>query len=328
MKFRTSYTPEPSLPRLSPAKPIVMLGSCFADNLSARMRQCLWRAENPLGVLYNPMSIAGTLQLVLSPIGLEERLEQTLFQSYGIWHSWMFDSSVSSPDKNICLREMVKTCRRCHALLEKAEALFVTFGTAKVWNLKVEPYGIAANCHKQPQSDFETSRVSPAEIESAWCKVLKMLKADYPDLKVVFTVSPVRYLQDGFVENSRSKATLLLAIESLCKNHSQCSYFPAFEIFCDDLRDYRFYASDLIHPSQEGVDYVWEIFRQTYLDEEGEAVLRAGADIVRRFNHRPNIPVRTAAQKESLRKWKEDTLEMFYQPFHEAYPDTLSIEEL
>lgn len=292
------------------------------------MRRCLWRAENPLGVLYNPLSIAEALTLLLADIGVRERCEPTVFQSYGLYHSWLFDSSASATDRRITLDVLAAMSGRLHNLLEEAGALFVTFGTATAWFLSEAPGYMVGNCHKQPASMFTSRRLGIEEIVSRWKELISRLREDYPSLPIIFTVSPVRYIKEGFTENSRSKATLILAIERICREMDGCHYFPAYEIFMDDLRDYRFYASDLVHPSDEGVDYVWELFQETYLDEEGRGLLKTGRDIVNRYFHKPNIPIRTQAQEENLKKWKEDTLEMLYYPFHEAYPETLRLEEL
>lgn len=326
MNFRTPFVPETALPRLSPANPIVMLGSCFSDNLASRMRDCLWKAENPLGTLYNPLSISRAIQLMLSPIGLEERLAETIFESYGLWHSRMFDSRMSAPERSICMDALLKAAAGFNILLQQAAAMTVTFGTAKIWELKESPGTIVGNCHKMPPSDFETRRLSVAEIAEEWETTISIIRTEHPDLPIIFTVSPVRYLKDGFAENARSKATLMLAIEELTTRIPNCFYFPAFEILNDDLRDYRFYSSDLIHPSEQAVDYVWEIFRRTYLGPEEEEILKAGRDILTRYRHRPNIPVRTRRQEENLKKWKEDTVELWYKPFHEAYPLTLPLD--
>lgn len=326
MKFRTPYEPELSPPRLSPAKPIVMLGSCFSDNIAAKMRESLWRAENPLGTLYNPFSISRALQLMLTPLGLEEKLAETLFESYGLWHSRMFDSRMSAVERGVSMKAMLEAASRLHSLLQDAGAMTVTFGTAKVWELAGEPGCVVGNCHKQPASEFTTRRLSVGEIADEWTRTIEMLREEFSGLPVIFTVSPVRYLKDGFAENARSKATLLLAVEEICRRLPDCFYFPAYEIYMDDLRDYRYYASDLIHPSDEGVEYVWDMFRKTYLGPEEEEILKTGREIVSRYHHRPNIPIRTVRQEENLRKWREDTVELWYKPFREAYPLTLPLE--
>lgn len=328
MKFRTPFEAQPCIVRLTPAQPVVMLGSCFSDNLSARMREGLWRVENPLGVLYNPVSISRALQLMLSDIGLAEKCDATIFESYGVFHSWLFDSGVSAVERKLVLSELKTKSARLHSLLENACGLFVTFGTAKVWYLQEKADYPVGNCHKQPAEMFATSRLSVEDILEEWRPLIRRLGQDYPGLPVVFTVSPVRYLRDGFEENARSKATLLLAIEQLCKEFGNCHYFPAYEIYNDDLRDYRFYASDLVHPSPEGIDYIWEKFKETFLGEEELQILKSGRDIVRRYFHRPNIKVRTAVQESNLEKWRQDTLELWYLPFREAYPETLELEEV
>lgn len=291
MKFRTEYKPTKANITLSPEHHVVMLGSCFADNIRQKMRECLWRAENPLGTLYNPLSIERSIRLCLNPGECDDNFNHTVFKdSEGVCHSWLFHSQLSAmSEEELSLRfSSVRTQLR--ADLKTAQALFVTFGTSYCYFLAGKPDFVVANCHKQPANLFTRRRLSISEIVACWEALVNDLHSLNPNLRIVFTVSPVRHIKDGLEGNARSKAVLLLAIDELCSRLDCCSYFPAYEIVNDDLRDYRFYASDLVHPSDQAVEYIWEIFRATYLDSSAEKLLKEGNTIVKALNHRSLIP--------------------------------------
>lgn len=300
MKFRTEYTAgrDASL-TLSPRQPLALVGSCFADNIGARARRCMWDAGNPLGVLFNPLSIADALELCLLAENPAARFADTLFEAGGVWHSWMFDSGVSALTPRDCRNIFEERRLRLQDAVGQSGCLFVTFGTAWCYFLADGrdtagragmPGRVVANCHKMPQRMFERRRVSAEDISARWRVLMDRLRELCPGLRVIFTVSPVRHVRDGLHENALSKATLLLAVDSLCAADRMCGYFPAYEIVNDDLRDYRFYASDLVHPSEEAVEYIWEAFQTTYLDDAGRRRLREGESLRRRMDHRPLIP--------------------------------------
>lgn len=287
MKFRTEYIPSKSGYTLDPSRPVALIGSCFADNMARKMRECRWEAFNGAGTLYNPISIAKVLDLILFDDDWEKNLKDFLFESEGYVHSWLFDSHFSRRSAEELISTVGELRMNFRNTLENARALIVTFGTAWCYFLDKKPDYVVANCHKMPQSLFSRRRVSVDDIVCVWDGLCGKLREIYPNLKVIFTVSPVRHLRDGFEGNARSKATLLLAAEEICNRVGDAIYFPAYEILTDDLRDYRFYASDLVHPSDQAVEYIWEIFCKTFLDAKGENLLKDGSKIYKRMNHRP-----------------------------------------
>ena len=287
MKFRTEYVAEKAPFTLSPDQPVVMLGSCFAENIAGKMRRCLWNAVNPAGTLYNPLSIERSLRMLVFENDRRGIYMDSLFKGEGLMRSWLFDSKLAAETAEDSLSAFEERGMLLDSTLRDSKAMFMTFGTSWCYFLADREDYVVANCHKQPQSLFRRERVNVAEIVKVWGEMVTMLKERYPQLEIVFTVSPVRHLKDGFVGNMRSKAVLLLAIEELCRSYEWCHYFPAYEIVNDDLRDYRFYASDLAHPSEEAVEYIWEVFRATYLDPSGEAILKEGESILRGWEHRP-----------------------------------------
>lgn len=288
MRFRTEYKPERAPFTLTPERPVVFLGSCFADNMSGRMRRGLWDARKFSGTLYNPVSIQKALEMALFADKPQERFAEHLFDDGPICHSWLHDSSFSRRRSEI-VDNYMETVRDFRETMKNAQALFITFGTSICYILSGSNDYIVGNCHKQPASLFTRRRLSVEEIVSLWTALERAIHLEYPDLHLIFTVSPVRHIKDGFAGNARSKAVLQLAVEQICESCPDCHYFPAYEIMNDDLRDYRFYDSDLLHPSDEAAEYIWEIFKATYLDEEGMRLFAKGENILKALRHRPLI---------------------------------------
>lgn len=292
VKFRTEYMPVRSSLTLDPTRPIVLVGSCFASNIARKMRECMWNSFNGVGTLYNPMSIAKVLELMIFNECSQSDFESSLFEADGNVHSWLFDTHFSASTKEKCLQYISDCQNELLSALSEAQALIVTFGTSWCYSLSEcdfhndnEEY-IVANCHKMPASMFRRKRVSVEKISSLWIRLCNRIREKYPELKIIFTVSPVRHLKDGFEENTLSKAILHLAVEQICESVSGSIYFPAYELMYDDLRDYRFYASDLAHPSETAIEYIWEVFCKTFLDEKGLAIIKEGDKRYKKLNHR------------------------------------------
>lgn len=288
LQFRTEYFPDKSSLTLDPSKPLVFIGSCFSENISARFRQALWEAPNPCGTLFNPSSIKEVLRLILfSTDPTKEFLNSLRIDSRGIVHSMLFSSILSSHSEEETISRFNSMARLFRESIGKASALVITFGTSWIYEMKNGK--IAGNCHKFPAYDFTRRRLTPEEIVRDWSELIAQMQQTFPSLSLIFTVSPVRHLKDGFTGNAISKATLLLALEQLCSSNPECYYFPAYEILNDDLRDYRFYASDLVHPSEQGVEYIFEKFVDTFIDDNGKAALRRGEKEYRQNLHRSLI---------------------------------------
>lgn len=316
MKFRTEYKTARAPFTLSPDSPIVLTGSCFADNIGACMRGALWNAVNPFGVLFNPLSIANAIGMALDRERGVSRFENSLFESDGIWHSWLFDTRMSALRPDEMRRRFKNMTESFRNFTAEGKTLCVTFGTSYCYFLSgMDGYAVA-NCHKRPEKLFERKRISVKEICDVWNPLVDRLLSEFPALRLIFTVSPVRHVRDGLHQNRLSKATLLLAVDQLCADHEQCCYFPAYEILEDDLRDYRFYASDLVHPSADAEKYIWEIFQQTYLDERGRRILSEGTSLVARINHRPLVAA--DPRNELFARETERLLSDFYRRFPAA----------
>lgn len=288
MKFRTEYEAAKASLILSPERPLVLCGSCFTQNIATKMNSCQWKAITPLGTLYNPFSICFALDIMADEKNGKERFINSLFEYDGIWNSQYYDSSFSSRHKDDCVEEFMIRQSEFNKIIEEGKTLIITFGTSVCYHY-FESGFIAGNCHKLPENLFYRKRMNASEIFSYCDPVIDDLKKKFPDIRIIFTVSPVRHLKDGFVGNMRSKAELILAIEEILGYNENCFYFPAYEIMNDDLRDYRFYAGDLVHPSEEAIDYIWEKFRNTFLDAAGEEMIKEGERKMKAAKHRPKL---------------------------------------
>lgn len=324
MRFRTELEICKNKVDLSPEYPVVLLGSCFAANIAERMRRGLWNAANPLGTLYNPLSIERALRMSLSGSG--KTLEESLFQGGGLWRSWLADSSMAAETVDDVVSDFRRRAEMLGDMLQKGRRLFITFGTAWCYYLKGREGYVVANCHKQPSSLFERKRLCIDEIVETWTKLAENLCSLYPGLEICFTVSPVRHLKDGFEGNSVSKAILRIAVDEICRKVDHCHYFPAYEIVNDDLRDYRFYATDLVHPSEACVEYIWEKFKACYLNEAGEMLLHEGEKLWKALNHRP-LPNATSIPSEERKRAEREhrsELEKRIKDFCHRHPHMLS----
>ena len=286
MDFRTEILPLEGVKGLvNYSKSVVMLGSCFTDNIGSRLKRAIFDCDcNPCGTLYNPASIASALLDILYE---RPYTASDLFEHDGLWHSFNHHSKFSGTDKEQTLRHINDSLRSAISSLGRASVLIVTFGTAWIYRLK-EGNQVVANCHKMPQSMFNREMLSSTQVYGLWKKMLRELSARFPDMKVMFTVSPIRHLADGAHANQLSKATLLTAVDRLVSEFPQQTiYFPAYEIMLDDLRDYRFYAADMVHPSEVAVDYIYDIFRQSFMTDDTVATSKICESLTRRLNHRP-----------------------------------------
>lgn len=296
MKFRTEIetTPFPSGARIGYADRILSLGSCFAEEMSDRLRRMKFVCSvNPPGVLFNPASVANALETFAAgtPVKPGELQEHE-----GLWFHYGFHGSFSSVDPEQARARMIAARRAGAEALRSCNRVILTFGTAWVYERDGQ---IVANCHRRPAAEFVRRRLSVAEIVDRYNALLTGVLADK---QVLLTVSPVRHLGDGLAGNCLSKSVLRLAAEELTKRHAHVRYFPAYEILTDDLRDYRFYAGDLVHPTPQAVEYVWEKFAQTVLDDHARQVAPAAARITEAAAHRPQNPHSEAFRTFCLRQ--------------------------
>jgi hypothetical protein len=263
---------------------ILFIGSCFAGNMGDKMSEYRFNVDvNPFGVLYNPLSVSSACRLLLNP---KPFTEDDLFFYDGMYHSFAHHGRFSDVSAGKCLSGINESLSRAAAYLRKTSRLIVTFGTAYVYRQK-SGGAVVANCHKLPESDFIRERLSVDEVTNEWSVLLNELWRGNPSLKVIFTVSPVRHWKDGAHLNQISKSTLLLAEQALAEQYpGQVLYFPAYELMMDELRDYRFYAEDMIHPSSQAIRYIWERFCDTCMDGETLSYMKEIDEINKRLNHK------------------------------------------
>lgn len=286
MEFRTRVMPLPHIGLINHHRGVMMIGSCFSDNIGSRLLQDGFDVNiNPFGTLYNPASIACGIDDILS---CRTFTHTDLMQVNGDnrWHSFSHHSSFSSIDADAMLENINRRLIDAHESLTSASTLIVTFGTAWVYHL-ASTYKVVANCHKLPSETFERRLMPVDEIVTLWQGVIARLRQANPLITVIFTVSPIRHLRDGAHENQLSKSTLHLAIYQLMRNDAKLLYFPAYEIMNDDLRDYRFYASDMTHPSEVAVDYIYDLFGKSFFDDTTTQVAIECRRLTRRLSHRP-----------------------------------------
>ena len=267
MKLYTSVDIAPSEKKIGYDDKILLLGSCFADNIGAKFGEHYFQTTvNPFGTLYNPASIARVLSGVV-----KREMALDIVQHNGLWHSMMHHGTFSHPDKDVLLARCEESQTLLCTALQEASTIIVTFGTS--WVYKMDGM-VVANCHKMPAERFDRYCISAGDIIDSWLPLLNRI----PNKHWIFTVSPIRHIKDGLHANHLSKANLLQAIDVLIARArdlnptSTYSYFPSYEIMLDELRDYRFYAEDMVHPSQVAVDYIWQRFVDTYMtaDTQGE----------------------------------------------------------
>ena len=281
MNFRTEIQIKPSAEKISHSQKVLLLGSCFAQNMQVKFAEGGFEAMHPFGAIYNPYSVANSFKLIAEnkPIA-----EESLFFEKDKWNSYAFHSSYSNADKNEALRQMSKAVSEANEILNSENPIIiVTLGTSWVYELN-ETGEIVANCHHSAASSFTRRAMSVEEITQVLKPICQTGK------RVIFTVSPVRHLKDGAHGNQLSKSRLLLAVDTLCSEHANCEYFPSYEIVLDELRDYRFFAEDMAHPTALAVDYIWDRFSDTYFSSKTIDGIKSYEKIVKTEKHRPSNP--------------------------------------
>lgn len=288
MKFRTEITIKDVSFKLDPKRPVLLLGSCFSDNIGDKIKASGWEVlTNPCGVIYNPASMALLVQLALTHRTIRrEIISSSITDREGKKVSWFADAKLAAGTSEECIEKVCDAIDRLECFLETADAMLLTFGTSDAWLLR-EKDCVVNNCHKHPATEFDKRRLSISEIAETWISLIKIIRERNPELKIILTVSPRRYLENGAADNSRLKSILLLACEEISNSISNCVYFPAYEIILDDLRDYRFYTSDMLHVAPIAVDYIWMKFCDTFLSPSDIETLRKEEKNHRRSLHRP-----------------------------------------
>lgn len=289
MKFKLTLDAKPAKYSIGYEDKLMLIGSCFTENIGAKFKSHLFEVmENPYGILFNPVSVSSALTEIIE---LRSYTENDLFQHNELWHSWHHHSRFSAVEKAAALDKINTSIVAAHHFLKTANRLVITLGSAWLYHLNTEaPLGVGqvvANNHKAPSDWFYKSLMQPTLLIENLHGLVTYLQSFNPNLQITFTISPVRHLREGLVENNRSKAVLIHAVHELVTQYENVDYFPAYEYVIDDLRDYRFYAEDLVHPNFAASGYVWDKLIETYMKPETQAVMKQVAELQLAVNHKP-----------------------------------------
>ena len=283
MEFRTTIKVDRLNEPIGHADALMLIGSCFSDNIGARFADAMMDVMvNPLGTLYNPLSIASAVDRIVE---CRKVAPEELFLANGVWNCFDFHSRYSGVDADATLRAMNEAIEGAHEHLRRCRYVFLTLGTAFTYS-----HGgrVVGNCHKLPAAQFVRRMCGVGEVAEALSAAIGALRAFNGKIRVVLTVSPIRHIADGLAANGLSKSTLRVAVGEVAERFADCCiYFPSYEIVNDDLRDYRFYASDMVHPSEVAVQYVWEVLREAYLDDAARMLADRCERMTKRLRHRP-----------------------------------------
>lgn len=287
MQLITPVEPSKSPITITHKSKILLLGSCFAQNIGNRLTGCKFNAcINPFGIIYNPLSISTALHRICSGEEFDEQ-SPLFFEHNGRWHSALHHGDFSRDSAAELAAATNSTLRHAHETIKEADVVIITFGTAYAYERTCDNL-VVGNCHKLPASSFNRRLLSIEEITAAVGRNIEEIAATNPKVRFLFTVSPIRHMRDGAHGNQISKSTLLLAINELERRYPQhTTYFPAYEIVLDELRDYRFYAEDMTHPSPTAVEYIWEKFSEYIISPESRKLNADIEEIARALAHRP-----------------------------------------
>jgi hypothetical protein len=296
---------------------VTMLGSCFAENMGELMSGVkINNLVNPFGILFTPFSIMNALERMLNDRAYEE---SDLLQAGHHWVSLDHHGKFNNKDKSEALDNINKGVKQGRERLLNSDVVFITLGSAWVYE-HLEQDRVVANCHKIPNKEFKKRLLTQQEVHLILRHIPELFRAKKLKAKVVFTVSPVRHWKDGATQNQRSKAQLLSAVHSVVDEFDNCHYFPAYEFMMDDLRDYRFYATDMLHPSPQAIDYVWQKFQTSFFSDETRIICKEISAVIQAASHRPIDP-----ESNSFQRFLKKQLEIIDQ-LEKSYPQ-LSLSE-
>ena len=298
MTFQTSIPIQKSDFLINYSSKLVSFGSCFAENMSDKFDYFKFQnTTNPFGIIFNPISLE---KIILRSIQKKYFTENDIFYHNEAWHCYEVHSKLSNPDKAEFLTTLNQLIDATNVKIEKLTHCLITLGTSWVYK-NIESDEIVANCHKVPQKLFTKELLSAADIEASLKRIVSKIQVVNPNCKFIFTISPIRHSKDGFVENNVSKSHLITALYHFLSNATSSIYFPSYEIMMDELRDYRFYAEDMLHPNQTAIDYIWMRFSENFINETEFETMQYVSEIQKSLSHRPFNP-----NSESHLKFQEN----------------------
>ncbi|WP_367275143.1 GSCFA domain-containing protein [uncultured Maribacter sp.] len=290
---------------------LLLLGSCFSENIGAKLEYFKFQGlQNPFGILFHPLAIE---KLIQKSVHQEVFTEKDVFHENEQWHSFDAHSCLSNPSKEKIIDDLNDAVQNTTAQLKKASHIIITLGTAWVYRNNASEK-VVANCHKVPQVNFNKELLSVNDVKQSLQRTIEMVQSINPAVQFIFTVSPVRHLKDGFVENQLSKSHLISAIHNVLEDN-KISYFPSYELMMDELRDYRFYAKDMIHPNEVAIDYIWEKFCEVWIASNVYPTMKKIEKIQKGILHKPFNDKSEQHQKFLLK------LNVLKSEIHKEYPD-------
>ena len=303
MQFTTKIPVQKSSFPIDYDSKIMLLGSCFAENIGKKFSYFKYQATtNPFGIIFNAVSLEKLIRRVVEN---KKFTENDIFFHNELWHCYEVHSELSNPDKDLFLSHLNSILESTHRHIAALTHCIITLGTSWVYS-NIETHEIVANCHKVPQKQFTKELLSIEQTEKSLENIILLIHSVNPNCHFIFTVSPVRHIKDGFIENTLSKAHLIAAIHSILNKKFSTSlevtnqnrnYFPSYEIMMDELRDYRFYAKDMLHPNQTAIDYIWLRFYEHYISESAAKLMEEVDAIQKGLAHRPFNPNTESHQK-------------------------------
>ncbi|SEL68815.1 GSCFA family protein [Aquimarina amphilecti] len=287
MNLQTKIPLKPQQPKIDYNSELLLLGSCFAENIGEKFSYFKYKSlVNPFGILFHPKAIETFLWMATQQ---ETYTETDLFYHNEQWHCFDTHSKLSHPDQKQLLQSLNGALNETYKKIKSATHICITLGTSWVYRLQALDM-VVANCHKVPQKEFSKELLSVEEVTQCLLNNIGLIKSLNPNVKIIFTVSPVRHSKDGFVENNQSKSHLIAGIHQARRQDNTTAYFPSYEIMMDELRDYRFYNADMIHPSPVAIDYIWEYFKQTWISKEALVTMNKVKEVQNAISHRPFNP--------------------------------------
>ena len=291
MKLKIDLPVNPAIKKISHKSKCLFIGSCFSDDISKKFQAGgLKTLSNPFGTIFHPLALLNLFEDI--------DIDSTCFQRDDLWLSWLSSGVIFGFSKDELVFKLNSLKHEFYNYLKESDFLFVTLGTAIGYRLK-STNQMVANCHKMPMSLFHKELTNEIEMTNNWLQLIEKIKSINPSVEIVFTVSPVRHIKEGVIENNISKSQLFSLIHFLNVN-----YFPSYEIVNDELRDYRFFKEDLVHPNQQAIDYVWEKFRNSYMDIKTNVLIDEVMSI-RRMLHHKTLYINSAESIKFQEKLKE-----------------------
>ncbi len=302
MKLQLSFTPQKLVPLIEHQHKILLVGSCFAESIGERLSGLKFDVlQNPNGILYDPVSVTNS---IVSYIDKHLYSLRDLIETQGLWHSWQHHGSFSGADADLVLQNLNHSQDLAHRFLKNADWCFITLGSAFHYVL-AETGEPVANCHKAPAKTFVKKLLTIEEIKSSLDTCIHRLFHFNPGIRIIFTVSPVRYIRDGLIENNLSKARLIEVVQHLVSKFEGIHYFAAYELVNDVLRDYRFFKEDMVHPSSQAIDFIFEHFSESAFSEQTRLLANEISRFKGALNHRPLHPG-TTSHKQFIIKLREE----------------------